>query len=265
MTSSEGNGSKTQAPDKAVREEAEIYADEIDLRQYVQVLIKRKKLIIGTLLIAVILSAIAGLLLPKVYKASALIMVTPMPAISIPTHQTLLRSAAVLQEVINRLRLAGKLDEDLSLAEFSQNFEVKSTEQTNVLSLSVKDRDPARAKEAADIWADEYVKYSQQLIGEETLGSGEFVLEQFKRAEDDLAKADAAVRDFDAKERLSLMNIELAENANQLVSHYGKMHKLEFPLAEKRYLLQRTDENIAGMTKDGVWLGAFSITAIGEN
>ena len=291
MTSSEGNGSKTQAPDKAVREEAEIYADEIDLRKYVQVLIKRKKLVIGTLLIAVILSAIASLLLPKVYKASASIMVTPSkiqsvlsparlfldpgkdqqgeyvvqkPTISTPTHQTLLKSTVVLQEVIDRLRSAGKLDEDLSLEEFARNLDVKSTGQTNVLSLSVKDRDHARASQAANIWAEEYVKYSQKLIGGEILGSGEFVLQQFKRAEDDLAKADAAIKDFDVKERLSLMNIELAEDVNQLVSHYGKVHKLEFSLAEKRYLLQRTDENIAGMTKDGVWLGAFSIAALGE-
>jgi len=291
MTSSEGNGSRTQAPDKAVREEAEIYADEIDLRKYVQVLIKRKKLVIGTLLIAVILSAIASLLLPKVYKASASIMVTPSkiqsvlsparlfldpgkdqqgeyvvqkPTISTPTHQTLLKSTVVLQEVIDRLRSAGKLDEDLSLEEFARNLDVKSTGQTNVLSLSVKDRDHARASQAANIWAEEYVKYSQKLIGGEILGSGEFVLQQFKRAEDDLAKADAAIKDFDVKERLSLMNIELAEDVNQLVSHYGKVHKLEFSLAEKRYLLQRTDENIAGMTKDGVWLGAFSIAALGE-
>lgn len=287
MTSSEGNGSRTQASDKAVREEAEIYADEIDLREYVQVLIKRKKLIIGVFLIAVILSAIAGLLMPKVYKASASIMVTPskiqsvlsparlfldpgggqqrQPTISIPTHQTLLKSTVVLQEVINGLRSDGKLQEDLSLEEFARNLEVKSAAQTNVLILSVKDRDPAKASQAANIWAEEYVEYSRKLIEGEILGSGEFVLEQFKRAEDDLAKADAAVKNFDVKERLSLTNIELAEDVNQLVSHYGKVYKLEFSLAEKRYLLQRTDENIAGMTRDGVWLGAFSITALGEN
>jgi len=286
MTSSENSGSKTQNAGKSGQEEANMYADEIDLRQYIQVLVKRKKLIIGIFLVAVISAAIASLFRPKVYKASASIMVTPSrlqsvlsparlfldpggyavqePTISIPTHRTLLKSTAVLQEVINRLKLAGKLDEDLALEGFSGRLEVESTNETNVLSLSVEDHDPGRAKETANIWAEEYVKYSQKLIGGEILGSGEFVLEQFKRAEDDLAKADASVKDFDVTERLSFIEIELAEDVNQLVSHYGKVHKLDFSLAEKRYLLQRTAENIAAMTKGGVWLGAFNITALGE-
>lgn len=291
MTSSENSGSKMQNAGKGDQEEANIYADEIDLREYIQVLVKRKKLIIGIFLVAVISAAIASLLLPKVYEASASIMVTPSkiqsvlsparlfldpgeerqgeyvvakPTISIPTHRTLLKSTAVLQSVMTSLKSAGKIDEDLAFEEFSERLEVESTEETNVLSLSVKDREPNRAREAANIWAEEYVKYSLELIGGEILGSGKFVLEQFKRAEDDLAKADAAVKDFDVKERLSLMEIELAEDVNQLVSHYGKVHKLDFSLAEKRYLLQRTDENIAAMTKNGIWLGAFSITALGE-
>ena len=291
MAGSENDGSNKQAAGKGVEEEARIYEDEIDLKEYVQVLIKRRRFIVGIFLAAVISAAIASLLLPKVYEASASIMVTPSkiqsvlsparlfldpgkeqqgeyvvqkPTISIPTHQILLKSTAVLQEVMTSLKSAGKLDENLALEGFSERLEVKSTEETNVLSLSVEDRDPDRARETANIWAEEYVKYSLELIGGEILGSGKFVLEQFKRAEDDLAKADAAVKNFDVEERLSLMEIELAEDLNQLVSHYEKVHKLEFSLAEKRHLLQRTDENIAAMTKDGVWLGAFSITALDE-
>jgi len=291
MTSSENSGSKMQNADKGGQEEANMYADEIDLREYIQVLVKRKKLIIGIFLVVVISAAIASLFLPRVYKASASIMVTPSkmqsmlsptrisldpekteqgeyiarrPTISISTHKALLKSTAVLQEVINRLKLAGKPNEDFALEAFSGRLEVGSTEDTSVLSLAVEDREPNRAKETANIWAEEYVKYSQKLIGGEILGSGEFVLKQFKRTIEDLAKADAAVKDFDVKERLSLMEIELAEDVNQLVSHYEKVHKLGFSLAEKRHLLQRTDENIAAMTKDGIWLGAFSITSVGE-
>ena len=291
MTNSENSGSKMQDAGQSDRAEANMHANEIDLRQYVHILVKRRKLIIGIFLIAVISAAIVSLLLPKAYEASASIMVTPSkiqsvlsparlfldpgkeqqgeyavqkPTISIPTHRTLLKSTAVLQEVIDRLKPTGKPDEDLAIEGFSERLEVESSEETNILSLSVKDRDPGRAKEAVNIWAEEYVKYSQKLIGGEILGSGRFVLEQVKRAEDDLAKADAAVKDFDVKERLSLMEIELAEDVNQLVSHYGKVHKLDFSLAEKKHLLQRTDENIAAMTKDGLWLGGFGIGALDE-
>ena len=294
MASTQNDSPKSQSSSSTVHGEPDIYEDEIDLRQYFDVIVKRKKLILIVFFVCTVLTAIVSVLSPKTYQATSSIMVlpskiqtmlspsrisldfekteqgkymteTPKPTISISTHKTLLKSNTVLQKLMDRLKPTGTVDEELTIEELLQKLKVKQdAEETNVLQLVAKDRDPDKAKDTVNIWAEEYVKYSLELIGGEVLGSGEFVLEQFKRTEDDLAKADAAVKDFDVKERLSLMQIELKESKSQLELHYTKVHKLDFSLAEKKHLLQRTDENIAAMTKDGVWLGAFSIKALDE-
>lgn len=291
MEGSQNNTPNNQSIPKNVQGEANIYEDEIDLREYIQVIVKRRKLIIGIFLITVVATAIISLLLPEVYKASSSIMIMPSkiqsalspthisldpeksemgeyaaqrPAISIPTHKVLLKSNAVLERVMNKLTLAGKLDEDLALEELSNKLEVENTEETNILQLAAKDKAPGLAKDIVNIWADEYAQYSLDIITGEVKGSGDFVEGQFKLVEGDLVKAEQAVKDFDVKERLSLMEIEIKENLIQLDSHYANIHKLDFTLKERKNLLKKTDNDIAAMTKDNIWLGAFNVKELGE-
>ncbi len=291
MAGSENDGAKKQTTNDNLQEEARIYEDEINLRDYIEVVVKRRKLIIGIFLVAVIVAAIASLLLPKVYQASASIMLMPSTVrvavspsrhlldpettkiggyieskliISIPTHKTLLKCDAVLERVMNKLKSESRLDEDLTLEELSRKSEVEDTEETNILQLAVKDKDPSLAKDIVNLWADEYVQYSLGLITGEVKGSGKFVEDQFKIVAENLVKVEQAVEDFGVKERFALMEIELKENQSQLETHYGKVHKLDFKLKEMKNLLEKTDDYIAAMTKDGVWLGAFSVKELGE-
>jgi len=291
MASLENDSSKKQITGKDVKEEASIYEDEINLMDYIEVVVKRRRLIIGIFLVAVIVAAINSLLLPKVYQASASIMLMPSTvrvavspsrhlldpettkiggyiesklSISIPTHKTLLKCNAVLERVMNKLKSESRLDEDLTLEELSRKSEVEDTKETNILQLAVKDKDPSLAKDIVNLWADEYAQYSLGLITGEVKGSGRFVEDQFKVVKSNLVKAEQAVEDFGVKERFALMEIELKENQSQLETHYGKVHKLDFKLKEMKNLLEKTDDDIAAMTKDGVWLGAFSVKELGE-
>ena len=291
MASSQNDIPNSQPIPKNIQGEANTFEDEINLRDYIEVVVKRRKLIIGIFLVAVIVAAIASLLLPKVYQASASIMLMPSTVrvavspsrhlldpettkiggyieskltISIPTHKTLLKSNAVLERVMNKVKSESRLDEDLPLEELSRKSEVKDTKETNILQLAVKDKDPSLAKDIVNLWADEYAQYSLGLITGEVKGSGKFVEDQFKVVAENLVKAEQAVEDFGVKERLALMEIELKENQSQLETHYGKVHKLDFKLKEMKNLLEKTDDDIAAMTKDGVWLGAFSVKELGE-
>ncbi len=291
MESLQSNNPNSQPVPTGANQEANIYEDEINLREYIQVIIKRRKLIIGMFLIAVIAAAIVSLLLPKVYEASASIMVMPSkirtalsptrgfldpettekgiyieqkPTISIPTHKSLLKSNAILVMVMARLESAGLLDEDLALEELSKKLEVEDTKETIILQLTAKDKEPSLAKDIVNIWADEYTQYSLGIITGEVEGSGKFVEDQFKLVKDNLVEAEQAIKDFDVKEGLSLMEIELKENQSQLESHHAKVHKLDFALKEKRNLLQKVNGDIVAMSKDGIWLGAFSVKELGE-
>jgi len=291
MENLQNNCSNRQTTGKDVHQEANIYEDEIDLREYIQVVIKRRKLIIGIFLIAVITAAMVSLLLPKVYQASATIMLMPSTVrvavspsrhlldpettkiggyveqkltISIPTHKALLKSNAVLERVMNKLKLEGGLNEDLTLEGLSRKLEVEDTKETNILQLAVKDKDPSLAKDIVNLWANEYAQYSLAMITGEVKGSGKFVEDQFKLVKGNLVKAEQAVKNFDVKERLSLMEIGLIEDVNQLESHYAKVYTLGFELDEKKSLLQKINNDISAMTRDGIWLGAFNVEELGE-
>jgi uncharacterized protein involved in exopolysaccharide biosynthesis len=316
------------------------YERQINLRDYFNVIVRRKRLIIELFIIFVVVSAVISLFQSKVYKATASIMIMPSrvktalsptdvsldtketeggeyieqrPSISIATHKALVKSNAVLERVTNRLRDDGILKKAIPVESFRQQLGVENTENTNILQLSVTNTNPDRAGKIANTWAEEYVRYSSEIILGEVRGSGDFIFEQFKQAEENLAQAEQAVRDFDVREDIALMEIELKENQSQLQGHYAKIYSLEFQLAEKKNraeqifkeldereelslqkleldekrgqlmenhkkiqqfelvfeqkeeLLQKTNDEIAAMTKDGIWIGSFSVREAGTD
>jgi len=284
---------KGAAPHRS-EQQTEIHEDEINLREYIEVILGRKKLIFQVFLICVILAGVVSLSLPKVYEATASIMVMPSkiqsvlspslisldperdkagayaaqkPTISISTHRALLKSNAVLQRVTDELKSAGKFDENSAIERLFGRLkvkDVKDTEETNVLQLAVKGKDPCEVTAIVNTWAKEYALYSLELIGGEVQDSGDFIFKQFDLAQEDLVKAEQNVNEFDVREGLGLMEIELIEDRNQLESHYAKVHKLGFTLEEKENRLRKVDGDITAMTKDGTWLGAFGVTSIDE-
>ena len=76
MAKSRDNIRNNQSGPGDLQEEMDIYEDEIDLRKYFEVFSRRKKLILSVFFIFVIAAAIVSLCLPKIYKATASIMMT---------------------------------------------------------------------------------------------------------------------------------------------------------------------------------------------
>ncbi|MBA3070988.1 MAG: hypothetical protein FP829_02270, partial [Nitrospirae bacterium] len=56
-----------------------VYEDEINLYDYWKVIVKRKRLIIGLFVIAILASAVISLLMPKIYRGE---VVLKLPAIT---------------------------------------------------------------------------------------------------------------------------------------------------------------------------------------
>jgi capsular polysaccharide biosynthesis protein len=130
-----------------------------DLTKYIQILRKR----IGILLVLPIISALAAAaislyLLEPVYKSSVSIIVinknNDPNSLSNVTYDDLLisqqlvkdyaeiiKSRSVTSAVINQLTL-----NDLTPEKFARNIEVQSKNDTDIIEIKVKDKDPQRAK-----------------------------------------------------------------------------------------------------------------------
>jgi len=100
--------------------------DEINLRDYINVIIKRKKIILTVFFVSIITTAVFSLMMPKVYQATTLIMIVPSriqvalsssqvssldgqqktgTGNSLSTHKELLKSDVVLERIIDKLKL----------------------------------------------------------------------------------------------------------------------------------------------------------------
>jgi polysaccharide biosynthesis transport protein len=257
----------------------QIHEDEIDLRELINVVLKRKKLILGIFLASVIVTAIMSFLTPKVYEASVSLMIVPsrarailspthisldimqhqqlsqegqqiyMPAISIPTHKELLTSNLVLQEIIDNLKLADRSGSALTPANLFSKISITETKDTNILQLHVKDANPKTAQRIANAWAEEYVKYSQEFISGEARGKGEFIFDQFKVAKENLIQSEKHAKDFKNKYKLDLMRAELDMKKSKLNEYKKELIDLEIALKTKESNFAELKEQIANQSK----------------
>ena len=279
-------GSQSTIPETTGRNPRsdEEYNEEISLADFMHVLVKWWKFLVIIFLLSISTAYIFTLRKPKVYKANASILVMPSqvlsgispkrsfldpgfpekggileqkPAISVLTHRSLLLSNTMLDIVLDKVQEGGYSNTNMTVETLAQNIEVKTSGQTNILELSAKNPDPKFAQTLVNIWAQEYARYSQDLITGEIRGSVNFVVEQFEKAQENLTKAEQALDAFNVDEELSLWEIEIAEKQKQLESHYTRMQSLNFELQEAKSKLKKIDRDIVAMTCGNNWIGTY--------
>jgi uncharacterized protein involved in exopolysaccharide biosynthesis len=245
-----------------------IQEDEINLYDYLKTIAKRKRLIIGLFLASIIITAVASLLMPRVYQATIHIMImpshlraTPSPAeifldirrteaatdapiIPIPTHQSLLESNTVLEMIIDRLKLTDHLGKPLTPDSLNEQLNVEEIKGTNILRLEVEENLPGRAKEIANAWAEEYLKYSHKLISGKVGSAGDFVIRQFEIAKDNLVRSEKTLKDFNNKHVVDLMQAELNIKKNKLNTEKEKYLNLGLILKTKEDSLKELKKQI---------------------
>jgi uncharacterized protein involved in exopolysaccharide biosynthesis len=266
---------------------------EVDLRNYINAALKRKKLVICTFLICVVTIAIAIVIMPKTYQSTALIMITPSrvesalspstvslsleqwnagkytdsrPAISLVTHRKLLISNLVLERVISKLHLTNNKGEVLPYEDLLKKLNViekRETKESNIIELKARDKNPYIAKDIANTWAQVYVEYNQELILGEVKGTGEFITDQFEIVKQNLIKAEEKVKDFKEEHALDLMQSELDMKKSKLADYRKELIDSEIKLRTKEDILSQLKNQIKeqekftvvskAMTDDALW------------
>ncbi|GAH40301.1 unnamed protein product [marine sediment metagenome] len=139
----------------------EMQEEEIDLREYINVLLKRKGIIILIFLIAVITAALVSYFaLSPVYQSSVVFSVALMdnrptttiiaqvennvPVIKIHEALEVINSNLILDEVIKRSDL------NISSDQLRTRVEVENLKNTNFIKVSVEADSPEKAKELVE-------------------------------------------------------------------------------------------------------------------
>ena len=179
-------------------------ADETSLMDYLKVLWKWKKLIIGGTLLCMILAAIISLLMPKVYRATALLLITD-PKISgnggvrlpsIETYVGIIKSQTVAKEVLKKFSL-DKPPHNLTFEDLIDGM-ISATpiKGTNLIRIEVEYTDPEKARDIANMVAVSAVELNKALNEDEAVKSRDFLKTQLDEASQALAKAEQELLAF---------------------------------------------------------------------
>lgn len=212
--------------------------EEIDLRPYIELLIRRWYIIVGAAVLAGLITFGVISLQDKVYQATSLIAVTqdrlvarfdprldtseePQPLKVLPELAT---SDDLLRELKNTLE--PPLDDVDTIAGFRGLLEASPGDDPSLIRLTAKHTDPADAARISNQWAAVFVIKANELFGD---GDGEqlnFFEDQRTQAEQELTAAESALIEFQGINRqtihgnkvnaLSLLQQTLLEEQREL-------------------------------------------------
>jgi len=130
-----GNGRKSMQQEEIIKMKTAQYLeeDEIDLRDCVNMLIKRKKFIISFFLLAVITSAIVNSLIPKVYEISSTIQLGSI-------NDLLIKKEEAKEIILNKnslLSIIKELNLDIDSESLKKSIKIEDITNTNLLKISI--------------------------------------------------------------------------------------------------------------------------------
>ncbi len=108
--------------------------DEIDLRDYIDVLIKRKILVLSIFFIAVVTAAITSLLAPKVYEISSTIQLGSI-------NDLLIKREDAKEIILNKnslLSIIKELNLDIDAESLQKSIKIADIINTNLLKITLK-------------------------------------------------------------------------------------------------------------------------------
>jgi len=234
--------------------------NELELRDYIEVLLRQKWIIVLVFLVTAISAGVGALYLVKpVYQASALLMIskpgyqvelepkikTPIPLeISIETYKNLIRSADLERKVIKELGLDQPPDE-LTIEALNNMVSVEAVSKTDLIRISIKSGVPGKAKKIVDTWLALFIEENKDLNLRETKEAQSFIENQLEISEQNLFAAEEELKKFNEESRISILEKEIADKIGRIISSEGRLTDLKVLIKEKEAELNQAENQLA--------------------
>lgn len=222
--------------------------DEIDLRRYIEIIWRRKNVVLSITVAAAIVTLLLSLLTPRQWQAKSTIMVpeppkgeqpqivaglqvtTPTLVYSQETYARLLRSTVILKRVIEKLGLRSTPEG------LSNRLTVKPIRDTRLIDIFVKGGDPIEAEAVANTLADMLVEYDREVVSAEVTQARRFVEQQLVVARADLQAKELALKEFSQRENLTALETEVNRRLSQLsgLRQAYEQNRLDLGVASQR-------------------------------
>lgn len=202
-------------------------ADEINLLDYLIVILKRKKMIVGVTLSATLITALISLVMTPIYRAETRILPPQQNSSGLASQLLaqfagdasglvggalgikkpnevyigMLKSRTIYDRIIDRFGLMEIYDarymED-ARSRLDKVLNVQSGKD-DIITVSVEDKDPERAARMANAFVEELKEITQNLAVTEASQRRLFFEEQLRRVKENLMKAEEAMKGFQEK------------------------------------------------------------------
>jgi uncharacterized protein involved in exopolysaccharide biosynthesis len=261
---------------------------EIDLRPYLQALLRQWRVLLGVALVALVAAAGLTLAQPRISSATATVLIEPVSSQVVLDPRFTERDTAQVTNAVTRRQALIDLAESPVLearviaALGSDEFEpgellqkVTVGASSDLLELSVTDQDPAEAARLAELWGQEYERlvaelYAGSSFGAERIGSeieaarsrhneARRVYESFL-SEGDLVRAEQEVRRLEG-----LLGATREAHQRLFTQQLSRTQELELLLIDARSLRAQVASGSTSGAADGLAALALRLRASGAS
>ena len=183
--------------------------EEIDLREYINVLLKRKGVIILIFLIAVITAALVSYFaLSPIYRSSTVFSVAQVdgqPVINITEALEIIKSNVMLDEVISQISL------EETTEQLKPQIATESLNGTNFVKLTVEADTPEKAKSLVENIVEVFIEKNQGEYKEKI----KFIEDRLKLLEEHFAEFEKNIQEIEKTKKKIAASEELSEGERQ--------------------------------------------------
>jgi succinoglycan biosynthesis transport protein ExoP len=214
--------------------------EEIDLRQYVEVLVRSWKWIVGLALAAAVAALALSSLIPPTYEAMALVAVTePRYMMRFDPRFETVNTVQPVYKAYPELASSDDLLQNLlaRLSPFPQGvetfqdlrgmLEAGAGADPSMVRLAARSRDPEEAAHIANGWAELFVAQANEIYGAHSGDQVQFFEDQLERAQAELEEAEQELVAFQARNQGAVQEAQLASAQQDLQDYLVERREIE--------------------------------------
>ncbi len=216
--------------------------EEIDLREYINVIIKRKKLILAIFLVSVFTAAIVSLMMPKVYEITSIVQLGSVnePLIKNEEAKAIMLNQNLLLSIINELNLK------MGVEGLQKAIKISDLAGTNLLKIKITYPGIDTAIKINDAIVNPLITQGQSLYQERLAIINERLKEldlEIKNAEGDISRTQTLISGLpnannisqsDVSLRIILLQNTLPNYESNLTALRNQRNGLKFSLANAK-------------------------------
>jgi len=247
---------QTPEPSDRASFQAEEEIVEIDLKQLINLILKRWYLIIGLTVLAVVLAGVFSHLQDPVYESSGQIIVEQETGMggdfmfsaplqgggdNMANRLQIIRSPLVIKRAKELLLDRGQEEAAAYLSDRALNGGIIQTSNlgdTDIIEISIQGWTPQEARNLTQAVADAYQDYRESRAQEQSRRVLSFLEEQVARAEEDVEAAEEEVRNFQQTEGVISLDDEATKINEQLSGLENRLVSADITLRESEFRLQ---------------------------